>query len=609
MASSNVVHVPLADPQAFDVSDWEQATAQVLRKLRRLDEGAPDSDVWSVLAHRTLDGLTIPPLGTPGDRLAATELPGHAPFTRGSRTAPPTAVDGWDVRAWFVDPDADLTTEHVHTDLTNGVNSLWLGVGPGAIEPHALTHVLGSVFVDLAPVVIDAPEVPVDAARQLDAVIADKAVDPADGTNYGADPIAASVRGVGETDLAVVATVAGLARHRRARGVVVDATAVHDLGASDVQELAYSLAAGAAYLRQLVGAGLSVDEAAGQIDFRYAATDEQFLTIAKLRAARRLWARVLELSGASPHGQRQHAVTSRPMFSAYDPYVNMLRSTVAAFAAGVGGAQAVTVLPFDEPLGLPEPFSRRIARNVSSLLIHESHVATVLDAAGGSHVVEGLTDDVARAAWLQFGELDADGGIVSAVRDGRLRDRIDAVAAERERQVATREWPITGLSEYPDLAEVPLERRPYGREFPVRRWGAAFEALRREPVSEPVFVATLGSVAQHTARATFLSNLLAAGGIEVALAGPTDGVDDVVAAYEAAGRPAVVALAGPDDLYADRGAPTIAALRQAGARQVILAGKPRDLDVDDSAAMGVDALAFLGRTRRALAAVDGEVHA
>ena len=186
---------------------------------------------------------------------------------------------------------------------------------------------------------------------------------------------------------------------------------MHDAGASDVQELAYSLAAGAAYLRLLVDAGLTVDEAAGQIDFRYAATDEQFITIAKLRAARRLWNRVAELSGVTTdaRGQRQHAVTSRPMMSAYDPYVNMIRTTIAAFAAGVGGAEAVTVLPFDEPLGLPEAFSRRIARNTSSLLISESHVAIVTDPAGGSHSVEKLTDDLARSAWAMFGELDATG--------------------------------------------------------------------------------------------------------------------------------------------------------------------------------------------------------
>jgi methylmalonyl-CoA mutase len=289
------------------------------------------------------------------------------------------------------------------------------------------------------------------------------------------------------------------------------------------------------------------------------------------------------------------------MYSAYDPYVNMLRATVAAFAAGVGGAESVTVLPFDEPIGLPVPFSRRIARNVSSLLISESHVATVADAGGGSHLVEQLTDEVAQAAWALFGELDADGGIVAALADGRLQGRIDEVVAERERLVGTRAKPLTGVTEFPNLAEEPLDRKPYGRQFPVRRWGASFEALRNEPAASPVFVATLGTIAQHTARATFLTNLLATGGIDAVVAGATANAADVLTAYNAAGQPNVVALAGPDALYAERGAETIEALRGAGARHVILAGKPEELAVDDSAAMGVDALVFLRRTREALA--------
>jgi methylmalonyl-CoA mutase len=260
----------------------------------------------------------------------------------------------------------------------------------------------------------------------------------------------------------------------------------------------------------------------------------------------------------------------------------------------------VTALPFDEPIGLPVPFSRRIARNISSLLISESHVATVADAGGGSHLIEQLTDEIAAAAWDLFGELDAGGGIVAAMADGRVHDRIAQVVAEREHLIATRTKPLTGVSEFPNLKEKPIDRRPYGRSFPVRRWGASFEALRSEPATSPVFVATLGTVAQHTARATFLTNLLASGGVDAATAGATADVADVLAAYDAAGQPDVVALAGPDDLYAKRGAETIEGLRGAGARHVIVAGNPRDLAVDDSAAVGVDALAFLRRTRRAL---------
>jgi methylmalonyl-CoA mutase len=372
------------------------------------------------------------------------------------------------------------------------------------------------------------------------------------------------------------------------------------------QELAYALLAGAAYLRLLTDAGLDVDAAADQLDVRLAATDEQFTTIAKLRAARRTWARLLELAGvAEPgRGQRQHVVTSRPMMASYDPYVNMLRTCVAAFAAGVGGATSLTVLPFDEPLGLPEPFSRRIARNTSSLLVSESHVARVTDPAGGSHAVERLTDDLARAAWELFGELDAaaeQGGFEAALET--LRPKVEQTVSDRALQVARRTRPLTGVSEFPNLHEERPERRPYGRALPVHRYSREFESMRDERAAQPVFLATMGRVAQHTARATFAANLLAAGGIDTVTAGATDGVDAVVEAYRRADAPAVVCLAGPDPLYGEWGADLVAALRDAGARHVVLAGKPDavDAEVDDSCAVGVDALAFLRRTREEVA--------
>ena len=288
---------------------------------------------------------------------------------------------------------------------------------------------------------------------------------------------------------------------------------------------------------RLTDAGFDLDEAAKIVEFRYAATDEQFTTIAKLRAARRLWGRVLELSGTSVREQHQHAVTSRPMMSKYDPWVNMLRTTVAAFAAGVGGADAVTVLPFDSPLGTPDAFGRRIARNTSHLLIDESHVATVADPAGGAYAVEKLTDDLAVAAWELFGRLEE--GL-------DLDAEIAKTVEQRDREIATRKRPLTGLTEFPNLAETLPERVPAPESREVRRYGAAFEALRDDPPAGHVFLATMGTVAAHTARATFAANLLAAGGIAVDVAGPTETADDLVAAYDGQ---QVVFLAGSDGAY------------------------------------------------------------
>ena len=586
-----------AEDDRHDRSDWEKAAAAVLHKARRLTDGDDDALVWEKLARTTLDGIVVAPLGIRDhlDGLAPTGQPGAAPYTRGREAQRPEI--GWDIRPTFAGPHAQASAEAVLTDLENGATSVWLELGQG-LEPGDLAAILAKVYVDLAPVVLSAPSDPVAAARALLAVLEERAVRPAPGTNLGADPIGDRVRG-GDGDLEALVTVAGLARGAGTLGVVVDATAVHDLGASDAQELGYSLAVGAAYLRALTDAGWSVDDALAVLEFRYAATDEQFPTIAKLRAARRLWSRVAELSGAAPDaaGQRQHVVTSRPMMSKYDPWVNMLRTTVAAFAAGVGGADAVTVLPFDAALGAPDALARRIARNTSSLLISESHVAKVADPAGGSYAVEKLTDDLARAAWAELGRIEEAGGILAALDDGSLRARIDEVVGVRDDQVAKRTRPLTGLSEFPHLAEKLPERTPLAGADRVRRYGAAYEALRDEPAARPVFLATMGTVAAHTARATFAANLFAAGGVAVDVAGPTDGLDAVVAAYD--GQP-VVCLAGTDTAYAEWGAPLVAALRAAGARHVILAGRPKGIEVDDSCAVGVDALSFLHRTREAL---------
>lgn len=596
--ASEQISVPLAEGTDHSVAQWEKATAAVLRKTKKLGEDAPDSDVWSILATKTLDGISVTPLGTPAlSQEVDPGLPGQAPFTRGAGTNRPE-LDGWDIRAWFVDPATDA--EAIVAELENGANSLWLTVGSAGIAADRLAELLEPVYVDLAPVVLDARGDITAAANAFFAVVADKAVTAHPDSNLGFDPIGQQFRGGSGTDSDQLAEFAELAREHTVRAITVDASAAHDAGASEVQELAYSLLVGVTYLRALEKSGLSVDEAASQIDFRYAATDEQFPTIAKLRAARSVWNRVAELSGVSEElrAQRQHAVTSRPMMARYDTYANMLRTTVAAFAAGVGGAQAVTVLPFDEPLGLPTPFSRRIARNTSSLLISESHVARVVDPGGGAHAVEQLTADLAEAAWQLFTELDSVGDIDVALSS--LRTKIDQTNSDRALAIAKRKKPITGVSEFPNLAEQLPERQPYPEPLEVHRYAGEYEALRDEPAVNPVFLATLGPIASHTARATFVSNLFAAGGIHHSAAGATATVDEVVERYLEAGSPGVVCVAGADSSYAEWGADVVTALRNEGASRVIVAGRA-DIGADDQAAVGIDALAFLRRTREALA--------
>ena len=533
-------------------AEWEAAAAAVLRKAGRLAVDDADDLVWQKLARTTLDGLPVTPLGTP-DLLDGLTTSGR-----------PTRVGGWDVRTRPADHEQALA------DLDTGATSLWVDATAD------LNTLLDGVLLDLAPVVLDGTT-PDRARAFLDLLTY---VDPADDTNLGADAMS--------DDLI---EIAGLARTAGVLAAVVDGTAVHDRGASDVQELGHALASAASYLRTLTGADFSVDEAAGLLEFRLAATDDQFTTIAKFRAARRLWARMLEISGGDVP-MRIHAVTSRPMMSKYDPWVNLLRTTVATFGAGIGGADSVTVVPFDSPLGEADSFGRRIARNTSPLLLAESHLGRVADPAGGSYAVEKLTDDLTRVAWEELGLIEAEGVDAFEARVAEVVERRDAAVAHRKR-------PITGLTEFPNLAESLPERVSTGSTDEwagVRRWGAPFEELRDEPATTPVFLATMGSVAAHTTRAGFATNLFAAGGVAVDVAGPTDGVESALSAYDGQ---SVACLAGPDAAYAEWGTDLVTALRDAGARHVIVAGKA-DVGADDQCWAGMDALDFLRRTREVL---------
>ncbi|TYB59468.1 methylmalonyl-CoA mutase [Nonomuraea sp. PA05] len=561
--------------------DWRALAAEVLRKSGA-EGGAPEE----VLSRRTYDGVTVAPLYDADDLPGDPGSPGAAPYVRGAR-----AVAGWDVRQRHAvaDPEAVLA------DLENGVTSLWLVVGDGAIPVGELGAVLKDVYLDLAPIVLEAGERTLEAAGALFALAGD-------GNGPSGNLGASAVLGTGGVELALRCA----AGHPGLRAVTVDATPYHDAGGSDAEELACSTALGVAELRALTGGGLSVEQALGQLEFRYAATADQFATIAKLRAARRLWARVAEACGApGAGGQRQHAVTSSAMMTSRDPYVNMLRTTVACFAAGVGGAEAVTVQPFDACLGLPDAFSRRIARNTQSLLLEESGLGRVIDPAGGSWYVERRTADLAQAAWAFFQEIEAAGGIVAA--GDLVSGRIAATRARRADDIARRRLPITGVSEYPDVNEKPLRSRPapagpdtaQASALPSVRYAEPFERLRALADARPdrpkVFLATIGPLAAHTARAAFAANLFQAGGLATETAGPGTDPEQIATAFAVSGA-AVACLCSSDKLYDQHATAVAAALHRAGARKVWLAGRGRYEGVDANLHAGCDVLAVLSET-------------
>ncbi|MFE1290669.1 methylmalonyl-CoA mutase family protein [Streptomyces sp. NPDC058751] len=573
---------------------WQLLVEGVLRKSGKEVSGAAAEDALSTTLE---DGLATRPLYTARDTAADTGFPGFAPFVRGGRPEGNTA-GGWDVRQRHTAADNSL----VLGDLENGVTSLWLTVGEGGVPVSSLEAVLDGVYLDLAPVVLDAGRDVGAAAEELLRLYAARGVAPgAARGNLGADPLGHEARTGTAMDFAGVVPLAlrCSGEYPGLRALTVDALPYHEAGGSAAQELGASLATGVAYLRELTEAGLSVEQACAQLEFRYAATADQFLTIAKLRAARRLWARVAEVCGAPAAGaQVQHAVTSPVMMSRRDPWVNMLRATIATLAAGVGGADSVTVLPFDHALGLPDAFARRIARNTSTILIEESHLSRVIDPAGGSWYVERLTDELAHAGWEFFQGIERDGGQAAVLRSGRLaRDLADTWAA-RSVKLAKRREPITGVSEFPHLAERPVEREPAPEApaggLPRVRRDEAYEALRARSDAHlaatgarpRIYLAAIGPAAAHTARSTFVANLFQAGGIEPVTEG----------SFEDSGATEAV-LCSSDALYEERAVSTAEALAAAGARHVFLAGRPAGYaGVDSYVFAGCDAVAVLSAT-------------
>jgi methylmalonyl-CoA mutase len=595
---------------------WQLLVQGVLRRAGK--DGLSGTAAEEALSTELEDGLTTRPLYTAGDGPAPAGLPGFPPYLRGGRPEG-TAVSGWDVRQRHADPDPERSGEAVLADLENGVTSLWFVVGDGGIPVEGLGDALRGVHLDLAPVILEPGDAFEAAAAELFRLAAERGV-PAGGLRgaLGADPLGFFARTGREAGLADrTATAAALAArchrgHPGVRALVVDGLPYHEAGGSPAEELGCTLATGVAYLRELTAAGLPVDTACSQLEFRFAATADQFLTIAKLRAARRLWARVAEVSGVpASAAQRQHAVTSPVMMTRRDPWVNMLRATVACLGAGVGGADAVTVLPFDSALGLPDAFARRIARNTSSILLEESHLARVVDPAGGSWYVERLTDDLARAAWAWFQEIERAGGQAAALSSGLVAGRLAATWERRSGDLAHRREPVTGVSEFPHLAEQPVERdaAPAGPSggLPRVRRDEAYEALRARSDAHlaatgfrpRVFLAALGPAAAHTARVTFAANLFQAGGIEPVHDPATVDAESAAGAFARSGARAVC-LCSSDTVYAEQAEAVAAALKAAGAVRVFLAGRPGErgeaylrAGVDTFVAAGGDAVAVL----------------
>ncbi|MGY2117636.1 methylmalonyl-CoA mutase family protein [Nocardia gipuzkoensis] len=586
---------PGADPVP-DYAQWRKGVAGVLAKARRVDVTELPEEPERLLDETTYDGLTVAPLYTRRDELPEQPLPGTFPFVRG-RDATRDVHRGWFVSAQVAQRDAAAANREILAGLENGISAIWLGAGERGVPVADLPSALNGLLFELAPLTLDAGSDVAGAAAQVFSVLDGYAAPDREVIRIalGAAPLTSRFAGLADIGLTEAVALAGQAARRpeTVRAITVDGPVFHDAGASDAQELGAAVAAGLAYLRSLTES-LDIADALGQLEFRLAATDDQFATIAKFRAARQLWARVAHVCGAPDFGGApQHAVTSAAMMSRRDPWVNMLRTTLAAFGAGIGGADTVTVLPFDSALppgelGVSKSFADRMARNTQLLLLEESHLGHVLDPGAGSWYVEDLTAALAAKAWEFLQEIEAAGGYLAALESGLLAERVAATKAARDTDVAHRKTAVTGVNEFPNLAEQPLSEaaRQAGR---VARYGAAFEQLRdrsdaylAEHGARPkALLVPLGSVAEHNVRVTFIANLLASGGIESINPGPL-AVDAIAAAATEAGAPIAV-LCGSDARYGTEAGAAVERLRAAGVSTVLLAGAAKAVaDLDDA---------------------------
>jgi methylmalonyl-CoA mutase len=601
-------NLPLAAdfPKATD-ADWRKLVDVVLK-------GAP----FEKLVGKTYDGLKIEPLYP--------RAKGAALVTGRAAAAP------WQIMQRIDHPDVATANAQALLDLESGATGLEIEFagGPGArgfgvidANPATLERLFDGVFLDAGVAVSLNPVAGrQDAGTLFAEMVEARKLDPARidiRFNYQALSTFA-VRGAAlvpwsEYEAPFARIVSGLiGRGFKGPFVLADGRPVHDAGGSEAQELAFALSLGAAYLRMLERGGIDLDVARGAISFRLCADADQFLGMAKFRALRQLWARVEQACGLTPQPAFIAAETAWRMLTQRDPYVNMLRATIATFAAGLAGANAITVLPHTLARGLPDPFARRVARNTQLLLLEESNLAKVSDPAAGSGGIETLTSELCAAAWALFQESEKAGGAFAALELGLFQSKVAGTRKAREANIAKRRDVLTGASEFPNLHEAdataldvkPVALPPAGEPkckfdaLAPMRMAAPFEALRDKSdaalktrgTRPSVFLANLGTPADFTARATFAKSFFEAGGIQAL---DSEGFADpakLAAAFRASGA-ALACLCSSDKVYAEQAEAAAKALQTAGARHIYLAGRPAEAEAALRAA-GVVGFVFAG---------------
>ena len=603
-------------PATFE--DWRKLVDGVLK-------GAP----FEKLVGKTYDGLRIEPIY----RRALDATP-----VAGRRAAAP-----WQIMQRIDHPDAAKANAQVLEDLENGAIGLTLvfagasgahgfGLAP---EPRAIERILDGVIPDAGiSIELQIGRQSRMAAVHLAEYVQCKGFKPAAcDIRFGLDPIGAcaasgsSLYDWAEIATAVTSAINGLtAMGFKGPFAVADGRVIHDAGGSEAQELAFILASAVAYLRAIEASGVSLEEARSMIYARLSADADQFLTIAKFRALRLLWARVEQACNLEPKPLFIAAETGWRMLTQRDPYVNMLRATIATFSAGLGGANSIAVLPHTLALGLPDLFARRIARNTQLILLEESNLAKVSDPAAGSGGIESLTQQLCEAAWQLFQETEKAGGVFASLQQNLIQQKVAAMRAAHEANIARRKDVLTGASEFPNLAEAqvavldakPVELAPDAEAkfrfeaLPPMRLAVPFERLRDRSDTilktrgerPKIFLANLGTAADFTARATYARSFFETGGIEAIDSGGFADPAALAAAFKASGAE-LICLCSSDKVYAEQAAGAAKALQAQGARHIYLAGRAgeqeanlRAAGIDDFIFAGCDALTVLQEAHR-----------
>ena len=427
----------------------------------------PDRNAWIALVEKTLkgagaetlvtrtaDGIEVQPLYQPDS---------EAPLPSW-RAAMGDAA--WDVRTVTWHPDPARANADILADLAGGASSALIAVH----DPDQLARILDGVMTDVAPISLDAGFLGPRAADALGAVAK---ASPAAPLAFDMDPLSAFAKegrspGPIESHVISAATVGARLHgtYPKATLMAASGTVVHEAGRTEAQELAFMAAAGVVYAKALVRQGLSMDDALAAIVLRLAADQDYFLSIAKLRAGRRLWARIVEACGATAPTKIE-ARSSGRMLTAADPWTNLIRLTAAGFAAAVGGADIVVLGCFTDVLGLPSALARRQARNTQLVLMEEAHLGQVADPAAGSGYVDALTDQLAAEAWAKFQAIEAAGGAVEALRSGQIAAEVAEARAALEAAVRNGRRKILGVTDFKAAETSDVEFEPVSGFNPV----------------------------------------------------------------------------------------------------------------------------------------------